>query len=129
MSVVVLIALSCLSSLLPGHKDYMKYQYPPWPDTDCVGACTPALSYPARYAHAPYRHPWHAPFDNIFPHYLINDAILGEKKKELLNVKCVFSFHLRLLSETILSIRRNKRDMIINVYWFSYIVPVILVRF
>ena len=27
MSVAVLITLSCRPSVLPGHKDYMKYQY------------------------------------------------------------------------------------------------------
>ena len=47
MSVVVLIALSCRSPVLPGHKDYMKHHYhriAAGADTDFVGTCTPALS-------------------------------------------------------------------------------------
>jgi hypothetical protein len=51
------------------------------------------------------------------------------EKKKLLNTKCVFRASLQLLSETVLILRRNKRDMIKNVYRYSCQVPVILVRF
>jgi len=48
------------------------------------------------------------------------------RKKKVMEIKmCVFS--LQRLSETFLIVRRNERDMIINVYWSSYKVHVILV--
>ena len=47
----------------------------------------------------------------------------------LLDAKCVFGFSIQLLSETFLILRRNVRDMIINVYRSACTVPVILVRF
>jgi len=66
------------------------------------------------------------PLYSICPNYLINCAIF--EKKNLLNTKCVFWFSLQLLSETFLIIRRNERDMIVNVYRSACKVPVILVR-
>jgi len=71
---------------------------------------------------------WPARLYNIFAHFLINDTIF-ERKKELLNIKCVFVFSLLLLAETFLSRRRIERDMIKNVYWSACKVLVILVRF
>jgi len=62
----------------------------------------------------------------IFPHYFINDEIF---EKKLLNIKCVFSFSLQLLSETFLILRRSERYIIINVLRSSCKIPVILVRF
>jgi hypothetical protein len=50
------------------------------------------------------------------------------RKRKLLNLKCVFSFSLRSLSETFLMLRRTERDMTINVYWCSCKVPVVFVR-
>jgi len=61
---------------------------------------------------------------SYFPTYLINGTIFGEN---LLNTKCVFGFYLQLLSETLLILRRNERDIIIFVHWSSCMVPVILV--
>jgi hypothetical protein len=42
---------------------------------------------------APYCHLWPVSFYNIFPHYLINGTIFGNK---LLNTKCVFWFSLQI---------------------------------
>ena len=72
--------------------------------TTCVCICS--LRYPACNAQAPYYHLWPGPLYSIFPHYLINGTIFGEKKK-LLNVNC----SIELLGETFL-ILSTERDMI-----------------
>jgi len=41
--------------------------------------CIYKLWYPARNAHAPYRHLWPVPLYNIFLHYLINGTIFEKK--------------------------------------------------
>ena len=87
--------------------------------------CVCNLSYPTCNAHAPYCHLWPATLYNIFPHYLINGTILGEKSYWTQNF---FWFPLWLLSETFL-VLRAERDMIKNVYRASCKVPVIIVRF
>jgi len=62
-----------------------------------------------------------------FPHYLINGKIF---EKKLLNIKCVFLISQQILSEEFLILRRNERDMTINVHWSSCTVPfVVIVRF
>jgi hypothetical protein len=66
------------------------------------------------------------PLLDTFPHYLINGTIFDKK---LLNINCVFSFSLQLLSETLFILRRIERDMLKNVYRSSCKVPVIVVRF
>ena len=88
--------------------------------------CVSSLNCPACIAHAPCCHLWPDPLYHIFPHYLINSTIFGEK---LLNTKCVFWFSVQLLSETFLILRGNERDMIKNVYRSSCKVPVTLVGF
>jgi len=47
----------------------------------------------------------------------------------MLNTKCVFLFHLQLLSKTFLILRNVQRDIIINLLTYSYKVHVIPVRF
>ena len=94
----------------------------------CVCVCICSLRYAACNAHAPYCYLWPAQLYDIFPHYLINVTIF-EKKKRLLNIKCVFYFSLQLLSETFLILRRNERDMIKNVYYSACKVTVFFVRF
>jgi hypothetical protein len=51
--------------------------------------CVCSLRYAARNAHAPYCHLWPVRTYIIFPHYLIKGTTF-EKKKRLLNTKCVF---------------------------------------
>ena len=82
--------------------------------------------YPVCKAHALYCHLWPVRLHNIFPHYLINGAILD---KMLLKTKCMFWISLQLLSQAFLILRRTERDMTKNVYWSSCNVPVIRVRF
>jgi hypothetical protein len=41
--------------------------------------CVYSLGYPARKAHAPYRHLWPVWHYHVFPHYLMNGAIFGTK--------------------------------------------------
>jgi hypothetical protein len=78
-----------------------------------------------QYAQAPY---FLLPFwlHRIFLNYLINGTIFGKKS---LNIKYVFLFLLQLLFETFLVVRRNLRDIVINVKTSSCNVPVIFVVF
>jgi len=70
------------------------------------------------------------PSSTQFFHIVSQTARFSKKKKlYILNTKCVFQFSLQLLSETFLIARRTERDVIKNVYLYSYKVPVILVRF
>jgi hypothetical protein len=55
-----------------------------------------------------------------FSHYLINGTIFG---KTLLNIKCIFWFSVQLFFETFLISRGIRRDIIINVHWYSFKVP------
>jgi len=57
---------------------------------------------------------------DIFPRYLINGAIF--RKKRSYWTQNVFLLSLQCLSETCLILRRNERDIIKNVYWFSFTV-------
>ena len=63
--------------------------------------------------------------------YTVFSTCLGNgmfKKKKLLNTKCVFRFSLQLLPETFL-ILRTEQASIINIYWPSCKVQVILAMF
>ena len=62
----------------------------------------------------------------FIPHYLINGSTF---KKTLLNIKCVFSPSLRLLSEELLILRRNQLDTTINVHRSSLEERVVLIRY
>jgi len=88
--------------------------------------CVCSFMYAARNAHAPYCHLWSARLYRVFPHYLINGNIFGEKK--LMDTKCVFWFSLQLLCETFPPLR-IQRHIIIYVYYCSCVVAVILVGF
>jgi len=75
--------------------------------------CVCSLSNQAFNAHTPYCHLRPAPLYHIFPHYLINDTILGKQKT--LKTKFVFRFPLPFLPEAFLILRRIERDTIKNV--------------
>jgi len=49
--------------------------------------------------------------------------------KKLLNTICAISFSLQLLSDTLVSLRRNERDVIKHLYSYSCKVPVVPVIF
>ena len=88
--------------------------------------CVCSLRYPARKAHAPYY------IENcglsgcaIFPHYLTNCKVFGQK---VFKIKmCVWIF-LQFSAEMFLILRRNRRDIVINVYRLSCIVSIILIK-
>ena len=82
--------------------------------------CVCSLRYPARIAHAPYCHLWPVRLYNIFPHYITNRKL---KKVTEQNVCFVFSINTPLI------LRRNGRDVIINVYWSYCKVSSIIVSF
>jgi len=88
--------------------------------------CVCSHSCPASKAHAPYCHLSPAPLYVILPHYLINSTSL---EKKLLKIKRVFRVSLQHLSETLINLRRNEKDMIKNVYRSSYKVPAFLSQF
>jgi hypothetical protein len=67
--------------------------------------------------------PW---FCHIFPHYFIKGALSVNKAIEHKTGVLILSTN---LFETFLILRRNERDIIINVLRSSLIVPIILVRF
>jgi hypothetical protein len=85
----------------------------------CLLACS--LTYSARKA-LPYclQPLW---LHHIFRHYLINGTIF---EKKLLNIKCVFWFHLQFWYKTFLIPKIIQRDIVINVKTSSCEVPVIL---
>jgi hypothetical protein len=58
--------------------------------------------------------------------YTLSHELHDFRKEKLLNVKSVFRFFLRLVSETFLILRRIQRDIVINVKTSSCKVPVIL---
>ena len=84
------------------------------------------LSYPAYKAHASYLLAVACLSSPYFLHCHINGTIFGGKK--LLNIECVLIFS-TALSETFLTLRRIKRDIIINVKTSLCKVAVIFVRF
>jgi len=59
-----------------------------------------------------YCHLWPARLCHIFPHYLINGTIFGEK---VLSIKCVLGFFAQILSEAFLIIRKIRRHITINI--------------
>ena len=60
-------------------------------------------------------------------HILSQTACFGGG--ELLNIKRVLSFSIKLMSETFLILRRNERDIIINIHVSTRKAPVNLFRF
>jgi len=72
-------------------------------------------------------HTWPAQLYDIFLHYLTNSMILERKGKKAIEHKMRILIFLTT-SKTVLILRRTEQDMILNVYWSSCKVPVILVR-
>jgi len=76
------------------------------------------FSYPAFKAHAPCYIVVCGLSDLIiFPHYLINDTILGKK---LLCIRCVLLFSLQLFFYTFFILRRTERDVGFHVEHTSF---------
>jgi hypothetical protein len=63
------------------------------------------------------------------PHFPTSHEQHDFFKRRKLNIKCIFLFSLQILSETFLIHRRNEWDMIKTVYWFSWKLPIIHIRF
>jgi len=57
----------------------------------------------------------------------MNGTIFGQRK--VTEHKMYFDLFLQVSSETLLTLRRNERDMMKNVYWFSRKILVILSAF
>ena len=57
-----------------------------------------------------------------FPHCLINGTIFG---KMLMNIECMFSFHLQPLSETFLILRRTEH-ITIKIYLVRHVIHPLL---
>jgi hypothetical protein len=70
---------------------------------------------------------WPVWFCNNFPHYLTT-VRFSKQKRNVIEQKSEFRFSLQFLSETLLIVRRNERDMIINFHRYSRKVPVVRVR-
>jgi len=73
-----------------------------------LSVCVCSLTCPACNAREPYCHLWPVRLYNIFPHYITHGKL--KKKVTEHNVCFVFS------TNTLRILRRNVRDMIINVY-------------
>ena len=86
--------------------------------------CVCSLTYLVWNVHAPYCHLWSAPLYNIFPHYLINGMIFGEKKV-IEHKMCVLIFCTTFIWKISHS-KKNWARLIINVYLSSCKLPVIL---
>ena len=86
--------------------------------------CVCRLSYPACNEHAPNCHLWSAQLYHISPHYLENAWF-----KRGLNIKGLFWFPLRNLSEILIILTRTERDVIKNVKLSSCTVPIFLSYF
>ena len=100
----------------------------------CVGmgalacACACSFTYPVCQAKEPYFHLRPLRYHHFIRHYLINGTLF---RKMLLEIKCVFWFFLQLLFETFLILRRNRRDIVMNVETWSCKIPIfcqILIR-
>ena len=91
----------------------------------CLYSCHNHL---ARKSHlfcsALYCHLWPVLLYHIFPRYLKNGVIFGEKN--VWNIKCLF-FLYNFFSETFLFLRRIQRGVIVNTHRPSCKVPMIIV--
>ena len=71
-------------------------------------------------------HLWPVRLCQTFTHYLINCTIIEHK---LLNIKFLFWFSLQILSEKLLIVGRNERNIIINAHNFHVKFPLFLPDF
>ena len=58
--------------------------------------------------------------------FTLSHKLYDVRKKNILNIKCVFRFSLQVITAILLILRRPEQDTVKILFWSSYKVPVIL---
>jgi len=81
--------------------------------------CVCSLRYPACNVHTPYCYMWTAPFYSIFPHYLTNGTIFGEKFTEHKMRVLIFLHFVLIFSTFCFDFLYICFDFLYILFWFS----------